>query len=124
MVLLNMLNKVLMPNSVILYWDLPENYEKGNTYIVYTNGEVVGETEKCHFEVEKLSPETECAFNVVMKNRSDELIVIGEITTKTLKNKRRIDVSKAPYNAVGDGKTLNTECIQRAIDDCKEDECV
>lgn len=119
-----MFSKVLMPNSVVLYWDLPENYEAGDNYIVYKNGEIAGETEKCHFEVEKLSPETEYSFKVVMKKNNGEPTEIGETTSKTLKEKRRIDISKAPYNALGDGKTLNTESIQRAIDNCKEDECV
>ncbi len=119
-----MLNKVLMPNSVILYWDLPENYEKGNTYIICLNDDVIGRTEKCHFEALNLYSESEYKFNVKMESQSGEQTEIGELFAKALKEKRRIDISKAPYNAVGDGKTLNTERIQRAINDCKDDECV
>lgn len=119
-----MLNKVIMPKSVILYWDLPDNYKPGNTYIVYLNGEVVGKTEKCHFESEGLSPETEYNLDVVMQDKDGERTEIGKIVAKTLKNKRKIDVTKSPYNAVGDGKTLNTESIQKAIDACGVDECV
>ena len=33
-----MLNKVIMPKSVILYWDLPDNYNPGDTYTVFLNG--------------------------------------------------------------------------------------
>lgn len=119
-----MLNKVLMPDSVILYWDLPENYEKGNTYNVYLNSKVIGKTEKCHFKVKNLIPETEYAFKVEMEDDSGNYSEIGEFLVKTLKEKRRIDITKPPYNAVGDGKTLNTESIQRAINDCGLEECV
>lgn len=119
-----MLNKVIMPKSVILYWDLPDNYKPGNIYIVYLNGEVVGKTEKCHFESEGLSPETEYNLDVVMQDKDGERTEIGKLVAKTLKEKRKIDVTKSPYNAVGDGKTLNTESIQKAIDACGVDECV
>ncbi len=44
-----MIKTILNSNSVVLYWDLPENYVKGNKYIIYIDGKIAGETEKCHF---------------------------------------------------------------------------
>ena len=40
------------------------------------------------------------------------------------KSKKKIDITQAPYFAVGDGKTINTEKIQRALSACKENEIV
>lgn len=119
-----MLKNVSMSGSVILYWDLPENYEKGSFYVISSGSKTVGKTEKCHFEIKELSPEQEYNFTVNMENINGEKTIIGEISCQTLKEKRRIDITKAPYCAVGDGKTLNTEHIQKAIDDCGENECV
>ncbi len=38
--------------------------------------------------------------------------------------KRRLDITEPPYNAVGDGKTINTKAIQSALNDCKNGETV
>lgn len=48
----------------------------------------------------------------------------GELTVRTTPTKQKLDVTAAPYFAVGDGKTLNTAALQKAMDDCRENECV
>ena len=42
----------------------------------------------------------------------------------TLPAKSRLDVTKAPYNAVGDGATDSTNAIQCAFNDCQKDQYV
>ena len=118
-----MFNYVINENSVILYWDLPENYEEGDFYEIISGDIVLGKTSKCHFEICGLFEETDYTFSVQMV-KAKEKTKVGEATIKTLKAKRKLDITKAPYFAVGDGKTINTKCIQKAIDDATEEDMV
>ena len=54
----------------------------------------------------------------------DEAKVFGELCLTTEKAGRRIDVTREPYCAAGDGETVDTAAIQRALDDCGEGETV
>ena len=109
------MNYITHKNAVVLYWDLPDNYKAGDKLTVLLNGEEIGQTEKCHFKTQELNSDSEYKF---------EVLGLGEIVAKTEPEKNRIDISKPPYNATGDGKTLNTRAIQQAINDCKAGECV
>ncbi len=117
-----MINSVCYANKIVLYWDLPENFEEGNRYFVYKNGEKVAETQKCHLEMDDLLLTTEYSFSVEMVGKNT--CTVGNTVCVTEAEKERIDITKPPYNAVGDGKTLNTEKIQAAIDACKENQVV
>lgn len=117
-----MIRSISAADSVVLYWDLPENYEKGNRYVISMDGKNIGETEKCHYKVTQLEAEKTYNFEVVMTGVSDSVVGQSAVTTEAVKV--RIDITSAPYNAVGDGKTLNTKAIQAAIDDCKPGQCV
>lgn len=117
-----MVKSICFSKKVVLYWDLPENFESSNKYIVLLDGKNIGETEKCHIEVEGLTPDTEYKFLVEMVGENS--CVVGEINCTTEAEKIKIDITKPPYNAVGDGSTVNTEKIQAAINDCGKNQCV
>lgn len=117
-----MLRYICVATEVVLYWDLPEKFVNGNKYSVSLNGKVIGETSKCHYKVCNLVPGTEYSFSVNMVG--DNRCLIGNIVCTTDTEKEKIDITKPPFNAVGDGKTLNTRAIQQAIDACGENQCV
>ena len=119
-----MLNYVSYSTKIVAYWDLPDNYERGSRYEVSLCGKTVGKTECCHLHVEGLTPATDYSLSVSMINPDGESFLLGEMDVRTEAIRRRINVTDAPYNAVGDGVTMNTERLQRAIDDCKPGECV
>lgn len=119
-----MLEFISKNDAITVYWELPENYENAKSYEVQLNGKVVGETLKSHFEMGSLLANTEYKIAVTLKGKDGSDTFIGEVLAKTEPNKKIIDITKAPYFAVGDGKTLNTKKIQQAINDCKEGECV
>lgn len=105
--------------TITLFWDKPAAAGAVETYTVLRNDAAVGTTVKTHFTLEHLQPETEYVLFVQWRGGG-----IGELTVRTTPTKQKLDVTAAPYFAVGDGKTLNTAALQKAMDDCKENECV
>ena len=116
------------PDSITLYWERPQGRFKTTYEIFLKDGTgtkdaiSVGSTQKTHYTIEDLSADTE--YEVTVKGTYLSDIHEETITVHTSCRTVVIDITKAPYSAVGDGKTLNTTAIQAAIDDCPAGGCV
>lgn len=99
-------------DEITLWWEKPNPIPK--EYHILLNGKLVHTVTKTHTAIENLLPDT------VYRIEVTELCESRSVSTG--RTKRCLDVTAAPYFAAGDGKTMNTEVLQKAIDDCgKED---
>lgn len=101
----------------VLYWDKPAAAPHGAEYTVSLNGDVIGRTDKTHFTIEGLTYGSSYRLDVVSGS-----YCVGSTTLQFGREKRRIDVTAAPYFCKGDGSILNTDNLQRAINDCGSDD--
>ncbi|MBE5752315.1 MAG: glycoside hydrolase family 28 protein, partial [Clostridiales bacterium] len=111
------MNTIIFDDEITFWWDIDE-YQDAKTYSFYLDGKLHGETSKTHYTFASLKEKT------TYRIRMDAGENSREFTLSTRAKKRRLDITKAPYFAVGDGKTLNTSSIQKALDDCTENDCV
>ena len=102
--------------EINLWWDARVDFKKGYRYLLDLNGKVVGRTKEIFFDFLNLQPDTEYELGFSLVNRLGEIVGKREtIKAKTLPAPKTLDVSKPPYCAKGDGKTDNTEIINKAI---------
>ena len=119
-----MISKIVFEDTLVLYWDRSEKFKKGYRYCVQFGGSIAY-TQKTHFTIDGLVARQKIKVAVSLVDEKNNIIKEYEKETIYLPwAKKRLDVSKAPYFAVGDGKTLNTQALQKAFDDCKADEAV
>lgn len=117
------INYYVTSNQIQLFWDCDCFGDGEYTYIVYANGLVFGKTDKTHFNLSGLSSETEYSIKIEVYNNENKITSYEQVIS-TLKEKNKIDVTKSPYKAVGDGLFLNTEALQTAIDNCTKNDYV
>lgn len=106
--------------GLFLYWEKPDDAAAKEAYTVLLDGRPAAEVFRTHAELEGLTPDT--AYEISVRRANGALL--AGLQTRTTPCKRRLDVTAAPYFACGDGKTMNTAALQKAVDDCGSGDCV
>lgn len=105
--------------TITLHWDKPNEYKNIVGYEIYRDNKFIAYSEKTNYTVKGLLPNNTYSFAIKSKdengNTSKPIIVNG---AKTQIAGQILNIED--YGAIGNGKTLNTEKIQKAIDDCPQ----
>ncbi len=114
-----MVRQIVFDNEITLWWEY-RDFKGVSSYECFLNGKSHATASSTHITFGGLEAETEYKIKITADNGT--VVFDGSIATRAAK--RRIDITKAPYNAVGDGVTLNTRAIQAAFDACGANDCV
>ncbi|MDR1157524.1 MAG: Ig-like domain-containing protein [Oscillospiraceae bacterium] len=112
------------PRSVGLLWNRSSLLYAAefDAYRVYVNGELRDTVGTLGYTVKGLAPGTAYTFTVEAVKTNGEVARAQSIDVTTKPDYTAVlDVTKAPYNAVGNGKVTDTYAIQRAVNDCPKD---
>ncbi len=105
-------------DSITIFFEKPKNLPSEYRYQLLLDGRPAGESDRTHFQLEHLSADTGFLVQVRILSGAQVWASSEELFLRTGEKKRRLDVTKEPYLAAGDGSTMDREAIQRALDDC------
>ena len=117
-----MVNTIVFNDEITIWWRYDE-YPCTLKYTFYLDGKRHGETTKTHYSFLGLQAERIYSVRIEMEENNGNILT-EEYVFQTKKAKNRLDITKPPYSAAGDGETLNTYAIQRALNDCTANDFV
>lgn len=105
-------------NSIAVVWEKPENAGAVEEYRLFLNGEEAAGVKETDYTFENLEPDTEYTVELLAVTKEGPEMKSNRLQVKTRKKPSLFDIRK--YGAAGDGVTMNTQAIQRAIDACDD----
>ena len=103
--------------SATLVWSNDGGSMEKNRYHVFLNGKEIATVAHCNYRLSGLQPSTQYKCLVSQENNNARLPIKAlSISFKTAPPQKILDVTA--FGAVGNGSTLNTIAIQKAIDAC------
>jgi exo-poly-alpha-galacturonosidase len=116
------LNPVIAPGTVsalsaTLLWDKPVNYSDVVRYHIFLNGKEIATEARCNYMIMGLKPGTTYNCTIKSEDKSGLLSKPGAaIAFTTSLQGKQLDI--IAFGAKGDGLTINTRAIQKAINAC------
>jgi len=104
-------------NSATLVWNKPEIYSDVVRYHILLNGKEIGVSAKTNYTIKNLAPSKNYTCIIKAENTEGKLSANSAVVKFTTKVTGKI-LEVTAFGANGDGKTLNTANIQKAIDAC------
>ncbi len=117
---------VSFDDEIDVYWDKTFGLEEKEAYEIFLDGRRIASSNFTHFEFDSLKANTEYSIKVIsyLCDKKEVCTLYEEIKVRTKEKKQRIDITKTPFNAVGDGFTDNTKAIQAALNNCQANQKV